>query len=306
MNADQGLVRRAELALFTAGVLYGASTPLGRSLGEWFLPSTIVALRFAFALPFCLIGLRGTSRRLELPAHRLLPVALLFPISATLFTYSFFEASIAVAIFGFYIANLLSSLLVGVLVHREPLDRPTVAAFASSIVAVALIALGQDGGEDSPWLLGFTLACGSGLAATAIANEQKRLADHVDGDTITLAQVVGGLVVCALFAFIIGDHSITQATLPALSLSLLYGALFFGCNRLMVYGFRKGAIGLGTVLLSIEVLVGPLMALAIFGESLSTLEVAGGAFTGLAVLMTAFRKPKPTTAEKLDTQAGAM
>ena len=67
----------SEGALFLAGAIYGATTPIGREMGTWLHPLTITALRFALALPFCMIGLYGTPRTVNAPLRRLIPVALL-------------------------------------------------------------------------------------------------------------------------------------------------------------------------------------------------------------------------------------
>ena len=146
----------------------------------------------------------------------------------------------------------------------------------------------------------------SGLAATAIGQEQKRLAPRFDGELITLASALGGALAASLFMLAIGDHSVTRLSSGGFLIAVAYGLLFFACSRLSVFGFNRGPMGLGTVLLSVEVVVGPALAYVFFGESLNVTEVVGGVFTGAAVVSTALRRPAPQLAERLNTEAGAM
>jgi drug/metabolite transporter (DMT)-like permease len=205
---------------------------------------------------------------------------------------SVFHTSIAVAIFGCYLVNLLSSLTVGVVRHHEAFDRATAAAFGSSVFVVVFVALGQNGNHAShgDWT-GFPVAVLSGLCATAIAQEQKRLARSFDAETITFAQVAGGVAFCWVALIIVGDYSFTKLSIAGLLLAVLYGFMFWACHRLMAFGFRDGPIGIGTVLLSVEVVIGPLLAWVAFHETLTSLELIGGAFTAAAIVAAAKRSP---------------
>ena len=108
--------RSGEVALFFSGLLYGASTPVGRALGAWMQPAAITATRFTLASAFCAVAVWRTPRKRTASWVHLVPVGVLYAVAATLFTYAFFNGSIAVAIFGYYVANLMSALVVGVLV----------------------------------------------------------------------------------------------------------------------------------------------------------------------------------------------
>ncbi len=277
-----------------SGVAYGAQTPISRELGIWLAPTTIVLVRFAFALPFCLIGFHRSERKFTTTKTRLIPIALLFPLAVTLFTTSLFHTTIAVSIFGFYLANLLSALIVGVTLNREPIDAPTIIAFACSLAAAICFVAAEPESTSGIVSFGLLLSVASGLCATAGAQELKRLSRDVDGQSLVLVQVGSGVVCSALAALVTGDHSITQISPTAFALATLYGFLFFAGARLSIFGFKDGPIGLGSVLLSVEVIVGPALAYAFFSEGLSTGQFIGGALTGIAVIATAFRQ-KATT-----------
>jgi drug/metabolite transporter (DMT)-like permease len=64
---------------------------------------------------------------------------------------------------------------------------------------------------------------------------------------------------------------------------LLYGASFAAVSYLMVYGFRRAKLSIGTVMVSSELFFGPVLAFFIFTERLSLLQIIGGIVTILAI-----------------------
>ncbi len=281
----------AEIALFLSGALYGASTPVGKELGHWMTPASIVMTRFFVAALICGVYMRRSTRTIERSLLHLIPLGIYYALAASFFTHAFFRSSIGIAIFGYYLANLLSSMVIGVTVHREPIDRATVVSFIASLAAVAAISLARiDNSSGNDALLGLLYGGISGILATVIYHEQKRHSKSFDNEIITFAQLlIGGLCVIPVVLFA-GDSSVTNLSTGGFALVILYGLMFFGCNWLSVYGFRHGPLGLGTILLSVEVAVGPAMAWVFFDEHLNTLEIIGGLLTSIAVISTARRK----------------
>lgn len=111
----------AHLSLLAAGFLYGASSPLARYIGTWLSPFSVVLVRFVFALPLALLTFNKNDFR-NIPKQKLVLFGVLFPISVSLYTLSLFNTKISLAIFSFYIANLMSSIIAGKLIFSEKLS----------------------------------------------------------------------------------------------------------------------------------------------------------------------------------------
>ncbi len=273
---------KAQLALLGGGIFFGISSPLARAMGRWLQPFSVVFIRFLFALPFAIgFFLRG-ERVGKGPFKKLTFFALLFPVSVCLYTFSLFYTKVSIAIFSFYIANLIASILIGMFFNKEKLSGRRLFGFVITIIAVIVLTNPFQGFVMSTgMLLGYL----SGIFQSIASLYQKRLSQYVNEKTLALTQVVGGLFVGLVSILFIKDRSIFAITPHGLLLGLLFGFLFFLINYLMIYGFKYADIGIGTILLSSELIFGPIAAFIIFGETLSGLEILGGALIACAVVM---------------------
>ncbi len=86
-------------------------------------PASIVMTRFFVAALICGVYMRRSTRTIERSLLHLIPLGIYYALAASFFTHAFFRSSIGIAIFGYYLANLLSSMVIGVTVHREPCRR---------------------------------------------------------------------------------------------------------------------------------------------------------------------------------------
>lgn len=268
------------LALFGVGVLFGASSPLARSLGAWLTPMGVIFARFLFALPFMVWTLRKQDFS-KLRIVPLLPVALAGSLSVVLFTLALFNTKISLAIFFFYITNLLSSILVGRYANKESLTLSQSWALVIGLLAVWLIANPLEGFKLD---LGSLMAVGSGVLATYGYYLQKRLSDNYDANVIALAQIVMGVLVSGLAVLVLGKGA--GAIVPqSILLVIFYGGANAAIFFLLAYGFKRANLAIGTLLTSTELLFGPLLAFFIFQESLSVNEILGGMLIVVATIV---------------------
>ncbi len=273
---------KAQLALLGGGIFFGVSSPLARAMGRWLHPFSVVFIRFLFALPFAVgFFLRG-EKMVNVPFKKLAGFALLFPISVCLYTFSLFHTKVSIAIFSFYIANLVTSIIIGALFNQEKLSGKKIFGFTLAIAAVVIIANPFQGFVISA---GMVLGYLSGIFQSVASLYQKRLSRSVDEKTLTLTQIIGGLFVALVSILFIKDISIFSITTHGLLLGLLFGFLFFLINYLMIYGFKYADVGIGTILLSSELIFGPIAAYIIFGETLTRFEILGGILIACAVVL---------------------
>lgn len=271
---------KANLALLGGGVSFGISSPLARLMGTWLNPFSVVFIRFLFALPFAAaFFLSGDNRKLFL--KKLTWFGLVFPVSVCLYTFSLFHTKVSLAIFSFYIANVLASLLIGRIFNNEKFSRNKIIGLCFAGAAIVIFTNPFQGFSlDTGMILGYL----SGITQSIASLYQKRLSRTIDERALTLAQVIGGLVVGLGAILFVRDASILSISGHGLLLGLIFGFLFFIINYFMIYGFKHAEIGVGTILLSSELLFGPIAAYFIFGEILTPLEIIGGLLIACSVV----------------------
>ncbi len=278
---------KGNIALLGVGFAFGASSPIAKLLSPFLSPFGVVGVRFLFALPFALAQMWYKGERVYVPRAQLLClscVAALQPVSSILFTMALFSTKISLAIFSFYVANLVTSLVVGLLVHKERISMAKGVAFALALVAVVLFTDPFNSFEISAgMLIGYL----SGVLQTAASHYQKKYASTFNVPTLTFAQIIGGIVIGFGIAFAIGDFGIFTLPAYAVGLAALIGAMMFAINRLSVYGYARADIGTGTLLQSSELVFGPLFALLIFGEVLGMYEIVGALLVIVATILVA-------------------
>ncbi len=278
---------KGNAALFAVGFLFSASTPLARLLGVFLTPFGVIGSRYLFALPLSLLSIIAKKEKLSFgtAAQRpLLLYSLLFPLSGIFFVLAVFYTKISLAIFAFYIANLLSSLVVGKLLHREQFDVAKKVAFVLSILAVFIFTRPFDGfAFDFGMILGYV----SGILQTAASHYQKKHSAIFSDSAFALVHIVGGIVLGFGIAFSIGDFGIFSLPAYALALAVLYGFSLFLISYLFVYGYERADIGTGTLLTSSELVFGPIIAYLVFAETLGFPELFGGALAIAATILVA-------------------
>ena len=286
MNGKISTKLKANLALLGGGVFFGVSSPLARLMGTWLNPFSVVFIRFLFALPFSIIFfLRGDVK--NVPIKKLILFALFLPVSVCLYTFALFHTKVSLAIFSFYIANLISSIIIGYLFNKERVSKNKTVGFILAIVAILIFTNPFHGFvTNTGMILGYL----SGITATFASLYQKRLSKTIDEKALTLTQIIGGLVVALVAIIFINDMSILTISARGLLLGVIFGFLFFLINYFMIYGFKYSEIGIGTILLSSELLFGPLAAFIIFKETLSPLEIIGGVVIALAMFFVSKHK----------------
>lgn len=72
--------------------------------------------------------------------------------------------------------------------------------------------------------------------------------------------------------------------MDGIAIAFIYGLLFLIISYLLLIGFQKTDINIGSMLVSTELFFGPLFAYIIFRETLSVSEILGSLFVVVAVI----------------------
>lgn len=277
---------KGAFALLLAGFMYALQAIFPKYLSSFLGPYETITLRFLVA--FIIVGMIViiTKKKISFNysnTHKknLVVYALAFPVSAVLFTLAVFYTKVSLAIFSFYIANVVSSFIVGYLFLGERFTVNRTVALVLSLLALVCFT--------NPFVgfsvdIGFLIGLFSGIVQTVAVINQKKVSVGSATNLVVFQTAVSTIV--GILIILVTKSSIHITNLPPLGIliSVLYGASFAAVSYLMVYGFRNAKLSIGTVMVSSELFFGPLLAFFIFAEHLSVLQLLGGFFTILAIV----------------------
>ncbi len=280
----KGLKISGYISLLLVGIFFGISGPLAKYLSSWTNAYQAVALRFGIALLFAM--LTGFFTKSEAKSKSKLKLfdtslfALSFPLSTIFFTLAVFNTKISLAIFSFYIANLVSSFILGRIFFKEKVDKQKTIS-----LLLILISLGFFTNITSNFSidLGFIYGLVSGILQTITSIFQKRLVG-INRLSLVKIQTFTGLVFAIIFMYFTSSLSFPILPINGIVIATLYGLLFLIISYLLLIGFQKTDINIGSMLVSTELLFGPLFAYLMFKESLTTPEIVGSILVIIAVI----------------------
>jgi len=120
---------------------------------------------------------------------------------------------------------------------------------------------------------------------------RKKLKD-ADRVTVTLVQFLVITITAFILVGMAGESAIREVSwLPIVAL-IAFSTLQLALNNLLLFGFQNFDVNIGTVILSLEIFIAAIFGFLIFGETLSTAEIAGGVviFTASVVSAWEFKK----------------
>ena len=270
------------ISLLLVGIFFGISGPIAKYLSAWINPYQAVALRFGIAFLFTLIiSIFKKSKSLgEVNKKDLLFFSIVFPVSVIFFTLAVFNTKVSLAIFSFYIANLLSSFAFGKLFLNEKVNQTKLISLTLIIIALTFFTNVFNGFSLDK---GFIFGLISGVLQTVTSIFQKKL-NGLDRLNLVKIQTLTGLIFAIIFMGVTGTLWLPALTIQAMVVSLVYGLLFLIISYLLLVGFQKTDINIGSMLVSTELFFGPLFAYLMFKESLTTPEIIGSILVIIAVI----------------------
>jgi drug/metabolite transporter (DMT)-like permease len=289
-------------SLLTIGVLFGISGVMAKYLSGPLNAYQVVEYRFGIALLGALLILVVLKQRLSFGGvdKKVLGLfAVTFPISVVLFTLSIFNGPVALAVFSFYTATLISSFVLGRLFFREKIDLPKQLAFVAMLVAIFAF---------TDPLNNFTLSFGlvfgllSGLVQGVASSFQKALGASTNTTSLLVVQCLAGLVLAAGILTVTGEPLVAGLSRFEWLVTIAFGLAMLAITYLFLVGFKYTNLNTGSILVSSELFFGPLFAYLLLAENLPANILFGGAFTILAAVLAhlpAKTKPDGLTPEQV-------
>jgi drug/metabolite transporter (DMT)-like permease len=273
------------ISLVVVGILFGLSGIFAKYLSTWMNAYQTVALRFGVAFVIAVTVLLATKQKFSLKkidSTKLLFFVLSFPAQAIFFTLSVFHTKVALAVFAFYIANLLSSFFFGYILFKEKIDTRKGVALLCIVGSLLCFTNPFQGFNLS---LGFMFGLIAGVVQTISSIFQKTIGEKTNRLSLLIAQTFSGTVMAAVAMFMTSSFVLPMLPVSALVVTSLFGAIFLLISYLLLYGFQRTNLNLGTLLISSELLFGPVFAFVIFRESLGNTEILGGVLATVALFV---------------------
>lgn len=303
----------ALIAVVAAAILFG-TTGTSQALGpEGTTPLAVGAVRVAIGgAALALIGLSlGTrARRRDTAATRLTPNAFglmaITGICLAVYQPLFFLGTerngvAAATVVALGSAPVIAGLLEWLLTRRTP-SRAWIGATALALVGVGLLAFGGTPGEAGADPLGFAGSLGAGASFAVMAVAQRRLMD-AGWDPFTVAGAMGAISAVIAAAALPFVELAWLASPSGLAMALWLGlATIAVAYTLFTWGLRPLTAATAATLALTEPLTAGVLGVAVLGERLSALAVAGLAVLGAGLVLLAWgartrRDPKPYAVE---------
>ena len=278
--------------MLLVGILFGLSGVMAKYLSDSLNPYQVVEYRFAIALLAALAIVAVLRKKIQFGDHdkkTLAAFAISFPISVILFTLAIFNTSVALAVFSFYIATLVSSFVLGRLFFGERIHIYKHIAFGLVLLAIFVF---TDPFGTSTLGVGFLLGLLSGVVQGVASSFQKKLSGATDRLSLLVFQTVSGMALAAVVLLVIQEPLVVSLTGFEWLVAALFGVSMLAISYLFLVGFKYTNLNTGSILVSSELLFGPLFALLLLGEGLGTHIVIGGILIGVATIFSHIAEPR--------------
>jgi drug/metabolite transporter, DME family len=281
--------RRGLFMLVIAGILWGTGGLLGRLLGDatGLSPLAVATLRLslggAVLVGYLLLTGRWVPRRraawLRVTATGLL---------AAMFQASYFTAVSLTSVSLATLVTIGSAPVIVLVATFRTVGRHQVIGVALALLGLGLlVGVPAAGGES---LLGavFAMLAGTGFAVMTLLGTRP-VAGLDDVTTTGVGFTIGGLALAPVVTATSGWSALAAVPTDVGSVGLLVAlaivptALAYTCY---FRGLRATSAGTGSVLALLEPLTATVLAVALLGERLGALGLAGGALLGVAMLLT--------------------
>lgn len=279
-------------SLLLVGILFGLSGVMAKYLSGSLNPYQVVEYRFAIALLAALMIVVFLRKKIRFGNHdkkTLVLFAISFPISVILFTLAIFNTSVAMAVFSFYIATLISSFVLGRLFFGERIHVYKQIAFVLVLLAIFVF---TDPFGTSTLGVGFLFGLLSGVVQGIASSFQKKLSGATDRLSLLVLQTASGMVLAAIVLLVIQEPLVVGLSGFEWLVAAIFGVSMLAISYLFLVGFKYTNLNTGSILISSELLFGPLFALLLLGEGLGMHVVIGGVLIGVATIFSHIAEPR--------------
>ncbi len=277
--------------MLVAAFMFGSWGILSRYLGDSFDLYFQFWTRYLFvAAILCFILLLQRNWKVVQKTHRFLfAIRIIFALLTSLFIYiAFNEIAIGTAYFASYAGTILGGFLIGSFFFQEKIDILKIVAVALSIGGLYIIYSFDFVSSEFLYLL---LALASGVSYSIFYSCSKTISKSYSILQMTFIDYLGCFVLTLALSFLLQEHWFWPSlTFPWL-INLIAAFAFVLTNIMLIYGFKRVDVQIGTTILLTEVVVGILFAYFFFAEGISIEMLIGGAMILVASFLALLSRP---------------
>lgn len=271
------------VSLLSSGLIFGSFGVWVRLLSADLSSYQQIAFRNIIALGIALLIIIITKIKINFkgasPKYLFL-FGISFPLGVICYTLSVLNTTIMLSIFSFYLGSILSSLVIGILVFKEKLTIQKTLSLALVILGFTFFAKGLNSLN-----IGIILGIMGGLFDVVSNSFRKHLAGKINRVVLTLIPQIGGIVVATIFMIQSATFQIPSINTSSWLIGIIFGALLFSVNYLLLYGFQHFDLNLGTIAISSEVVFASLFGYLLFAETPSPTDFYGGMLIVAAIVI---------------------
>lgn len=283
-------ISKGIFSLLLASLMFGTWGILSRYLGQSFDLFFQFWTRYLFValILLCILILQRGWKKIPSANIPLFGVRILFALLTSLCIYLAFNAiSIGTAYFASYAGTILGGFVIGYFFFHERITILKGAAVVLSLTGLYVI-YSFDFVPSEIWYL--LLALSSGISYAIFYSCSKTISKTYSVIQMTLIDYAGCFVLTLALSFSLNEHWLPLSlTFPWL-INLIAAFTFVLTNMLLIYGFKRVDVQVGTIILLTEVIFGILFAYLFFAEHITATMLVGGAMILIASLLAIFPK----------------
>jgi len=269
-------------ALFGAAFIFATFGPLIREMASMFGDIALAAARFIMAAIIVLAIIIIKRTPLGLPRNQALTACLLGAAGAVtlvLFTIAVNNTTISGSVAMLYAGVIVSSLIIGRVAFKEKLS--SIKFLAVALALCGLFAYSQSLGILS---LGLLTALSSGIFE-GISNALRKALSKIDRITVMAYQFGIGSLLLLITTIASSEHAIKEISLLPIISTIIFGSLLVCVNYLLLYGFKRFDVNIGSVILATELVFSTIFGWLLFNEIPNSGELFGLALIFLAAVL---------------------
>lgn len=294
MTKEKFSVRGAQALLGTA-FAYAFTGILVRAMGSMWGDKAQTAVRFTLVAVCMLLYGYFRKTKASIPRAKLpyaVGLGLAFALIVLFFTFSIQKTTISNSLFTFYATNMAVSFLAGTFVLKETVSKSKVVALVFALAGLSLYA-----GAVAAGSLGIIFGVLAGVSG-GLSNLLSKQLVGIDRNAVLRVQYAVGALFTSLVTWISGDQVLRAVSWHGVVITLVFALILIVAGNLSLYGFQHFDVNIGTVITSMELVFGTLLAWLFYREVPAPHELLGGIliFVGSALSsldLEQFRSKKP-------------
>lgn len=274
------------VALVAAAALFGSTGAFVNVLSNIFTEPGQLIVRSALATAMVVALARLFRIKFHVTRDQvkyLLGIGGLYALSTSCFVYAVTSVKASTALFMLYVGVIIVTQILGATIFHEKFGRKNIVALVILAGALVMYMMPLTAQSIS---IGLLIAFVGG-ACEALSYAVRKGKETLTKESITAAQSLGGLVIGVVF-LVWQTKDITHGvlTLQAVITMIILAAIYVCIGYLITYGMRHYSLGMGSVVLSSDMLFALIINAIVLSQTPTGFEVVGSLLIFASIIYT--------------------